>query len=312
MPNTSSAYTKILFEGIKKVSEDRQTYVEQNAMIPKIYTVMTDSTKATEEFFSVGQVPDIQDFTGRFSELEMTPGYSTKVEAKQFGGFVESERTLMDDEQYGVMTLSSIAAGLVDSANRGREDSAVKPINNATSSAFDFISNQEEGVALASNTHKTKKVGVPTTSGFDNLGTSALNKTSAAATRILMRKFKTPLGRRWSSNRRFGLLVPDSLEFKARELVGTPWGLDSGERTENIQAGMYEIIVWERMEDSSTSNWAMVDLDMMKKNMIFIDRIKGETENERDFMTKAIRQSIYDRYALGHIDWRHIFYHNVG
>ena len=310
MPNTSAAYTKILFEGLKKVSEDRQTYMEQESMIDRIYTRIP-SDKATEEFFSVGQVPDVQDFTGRFAELSMTPGYATKIEAKQFGGFVESERTLMDDEQYGVMTLGSIEAGLVDSANRGREDSAVKPVANATSSAFDFITNQEEGVALASNSHTTKKVGVSTTAGFDNLGTSALTKTATAATRILMRKFKTPLGRRYSSNRRWGLLVPDSLEFKAKEINNTPWGLDSGQRNENLQSGIYEVIVWERLEDFSTTNWAMVDLDMMKKNMVFLDRVKSESERERDFMTKAIRQSIYDRYSLGHIDWRHIFFHSV-
>ena len=310
MPNVSSAYTKLLFEGLKKVSVDRQTFVEQSNMIDKIYTRVS-SDKATEEFYSVGQVPDVQDFTGRFSELSMVPGYSTKIEAKQFGGFVETERTLMDDEQYGVMTLGSIEAGLVDAANRGREDSAVKVVANATSSSYDFITNQEEGVALASNSHTTKRVGVSTTTGFDNLGTSALNKTSAAATRILMRKFKNPLGRRYSTNRRWGLLVSDSNEFKAGELNNTPWGLDSGERTVNMQASMYQIIVWERMEDFSVSNWAMVDLDMMKKNMIFLDRIKGETERERDFMTKAIRQSIYDRYSLGFIDWRHIFWHQV-
>lgn len=310
MPNVSIQYTKILFEGLKKVSVDRQTFVEQANMIDKIYTRVS-SDKATEEFYSVGQVPDVQDFTGRFSELSMVPGYSTKIEAKQFGGFVETERTLMDDEQYGVMTLGSIEAGLVDAANRGREDSAVKVVANATSSSYDFITNQEEGVALASNSHTTKRVGVSTTTGFDNLGTSALNKTSAAATRILMRKFKNPLGRRYSTNRRWGLLVSDSNEFKAGELNNTPWGLDSGERTVNMQASMYQIIVWERMEDFSVSNWAMVDLDMMKKNMIFLDRIKGETERERDFMTKAIRQSIYDRYSLGFIDWRHIFWHQV-
>ena len=291
MPNVSSAYTKLLFEGLKKVSVDRQTFVEQSNMIDKIYTRVS-SDKVTEEFYSVGQVPDVQDFTGRFSELSMVPGYSTKIEAKQFGGFVETERTLMDDEQYGVMTLGSIEAGLVDAANRGREDSAVKVVANATSSSYDFITNQEEGVALASNSHTTKTVGVSTTTGFDNLGTSVLNKTSAAATRILMRKFKNPLGRRYSTNRRWGLLVSDSNEFKAGELNNTPWGLDSGERTVNMQASMYQIIVWERMEDFSVSNWAMVDLDMMKKNMIFLDRIKGETERERDFMTKAIRQSI--------------------
>ena len=310
MPNTSLENTKVLFEGLKEVSLDRMKYNERNSMIDKIYRTVP-SSKAVEEFFSQSQVPDITEFTGRFSEVKVTPGYSTKIELAQFGAFLETQRTLMDDDQYSVFTLSELEAGLMDSADRVREDKAVAPINNATSSAFDFISNQEEGVALASNSHTTKVVGVSTASGFDNLGTSALTKTSMAATKILIKKFKTPIGKKWSQSRRWGLLVPTSLEHKALEINNTPWGLDSGQRNENTHAGSLEIIVWDRMEDASTTNWAMVDLDLMKRNMVFLDRVKKETERERDFMTKAIRQSIYDRYALGHVDWRHIFFHST-
>lgn len=313
MPELSAEWVKLLRTDLKEVSNDRQTFQDRVSMIDKIYRTVP-STRAWEEFFSVGQVPDVVAFTGRLSELDMTPGYSTKIEPSQFGGFVEAERTLIDDEQYG--QLRDIAAGLVDAAARVREDNAVAVVNNATSSAFDFISNQEEGVALASNSHTTKKQGVSTTTGFDNLGTSALNPVSVAATRINMKKFKSPIGKRWMGSRRYGLLVPDSLLFKAQELVQTQKGVSdadgfSAEHRKNVQEGMYEIIEWERMEDASSTNWAMVDLDMMKKMMIHINRVKAETEREVDFMTKAVRQSVYDRHAFGFIDWRWIFFHSV-
>ncbi len=311
MPQTSNEFDKLLFEGLFKVFNDRMTYLEQSDMIGQVYNVITNSTKAVEEVTSVGQVSDVQEFTGRMAELDIAPGWSTKFEAKQFGGFLETERTLADDEQYGVFTLSNNEAGLADSSNRGREDNAARPIALADSAAFDFITNQEEGTALASNSHKTKALNVSTSTGFDNLGTSSLSKTATAATRILMRKTKTNLGRRFTSNRRWGLLVPDTQEFKAKEINNTPWGLDSGQRNENLQFGIYEVIVWERLEDFSSNNWAMVDLNMMKMMMMFFDRTKGETERERDFMTKAIRQSVYDRYSLGHNDWRFIFWQNV-
>jgi len=313
MPELSAEWVKLLNNDLKEVANDRQTFLDRMSMVDRIYRRVS-SNRAWEEFFSVGQVPDVQAFTGRLAQLDMTPGYSTKIEPSQFGGFVESERTLIDDEQYG--KLRDISAGLVDAAHRVREDKAVAVVNNATSSAFDFISNQEEGVALASNSHTTKKVGVSTAAGFDNLGTSALNPVSTAATRINMKNFRSPIGKKWMGSRRFALLVPTSQEFKAREIVGTEKGVSdasgfSAEHRKNVQEGLYEVIVWERMEDSSTTSWAMVDLDMMKKCMIFIDRVNAETEREVDFMTKAVRQSVYDRYAFGFIDWRWIFYHSV-
>lgn len=310
---TSAEWIKILQADLKEVSDDRQTFLDRTSMIDKIYRTVP-SNRAWEEFFSVGQVPDITDFTGRLSQLDVTPGYSTKIEASQFGGYVEQQRTLIDDEQYG--KLRDISAGLVDSAYRVREDNGVKVVSNATSSAFDFISNQEEGVALASNSHTTKVVGVSTSTGFDNLGTSAPNPVSVAATRINMKKFKSPIGKPWTGSRRFGILTPPSQLFKFQEIVQTKIGVSdasgfSAEHRKNVQEGLYEIIEWERMEDTSATSWAMVDLEMMKKMMIYISRVKAETEREIDFMTKSVRQSVYERHAFGPIDWRWIFFHSV-
>lgn len=311
MPETSAQWVRLLERDLKEVSDERQKYVDDMSMINRIYRTVP-SSKAWEEFFSVGQVPDIVAFTGRLSMLDVTPGYSTRIEASQYGGYVESERTLIDDEQYG--KLRDLAAGLVDSASRVREDNAARPIANATSVAFDFISNQEEGVALASNSHLTKVPGVSTANGYDNLGSSALNPVSTAATRILMKGFRSPIGRRWNGSRRFGLLVPYSLEFRAQEIVQTQKGVSdasgfSAEHRKNVQEGIYEVIVWDRLEDTSSTAWGMVDLEMMKRNMIYISRVNAETEREVDFMTKAVRQSVYDRHAFGFIDWRHYYHH---
>lgn len=310
---TSAEWSKILQADLKEVSDDRQTFLDRASMIDKIYRTVP-SNRAWEEFFSVGQVPDITAFGGRLSQLDVTPGYSTKIEASQFGGYVETQRTLIDDEQYG--KLRDISAGLVDSAHRVREDNAVSIVANATSSSFDFISNQEEGVALASNSHTTRVVGVSTTTGFDNLGTSAPNPVSTAATRINMKKFKSPIGKPWMGSRRFGILTPPSQLFKFQEINQTKIGVSdasgfSAEHRKNVQEGLYEIIEWERMEDYSATSWAMVDLEMMKKMMIYISRVKAETEREVDFMTKSVRQSVYERHAFGHIDWRWIFFHSV-
>lgn len=304
-------FDKLLFAGLYEVANDAKTYAEREGMIDKIYTRISNSTKKTEEVTSIGQVSNVQEFSGRMTELDIAPGYSTKYEQKEFGGFLETSRMLLDQEQYGVFTLANNMSGLVESDNNVKEDNAVKPIANATSAAYDFISSQEEGVALASNSHKTKATNVSTASGFDNLGTSALNKTAIAATRINMLKFRTNAGRLFRGGRRWGLLVPISLEFKAKEAMQTPWGLDSGQRNENLLMNIAEVIVWNRMEEYSSVNWAMIDLDMMKKMMLFFDQVSAEPEVERVFMTKAVRQSIYSRYSLGPKDWRWGYIHKV-
>lgn len=308
-PLTSPAFIKMLQEDLRQVDEDSKKYNDLHSVKEQIFDIITDSTRAWEEWTSVSALTDIPQFNGRLTTLGITPGYSTKIEPAEYAGKTVASRKLFDDLKYDI--LMDLAAQLKNSAFRVRDKNAVKIFANAISSAFDFMPSQEEGKALASNTHKTKVSGVSTSVGFDNLGTSALNAVSVAATRILLRKFRAPNGERIDMGDNYALLVPDDLFFKASEINKTVLQLDSANNNVNMQKGLYTIINWLRLSDTSTKSWGMLDMSTMKKNFKWIQRADAETNNTIDFDTFALQNSVYERHAGGFIDWRSYFHNNV-
>jgi phage major head subunit gpT-like protein len=303
-PLVSSQFTRLLDARLREVGEG--IYNDLPSMIPELYGMM-DSQSAWEEFFEVGAVPDIPEFNGRMSTLGVAPGYHTKIEHKEYGGMIEIERKLIDDKKYGV--LDNMAGGLMTSAHRVQEKLGVKTFANAFSSAFDFM-DREEGEALCSSSHGTK-AGTSTSSGFDNAGTTALSKTSIAATRILMRQFRNDISERVEVSDNLALIVPDNLADTAHEIVGTPSGYDTAASDKNMQAGRYKVIPYLRLDDYDTNNWFMVDLDKMKKALVWLSRVKPEIEMTADFQTKMAWISIYFRVSSGFKDWRWIYGHAV-
>jgi hypothetical protein len=220
---------------------------------------------------------------------------------------IEIERKLIDDKKYAV--LDNMSGGLMTAAQRTQEKLAVRPFVNAFSSAFDFMVS-EEGEALCSSSHGTKS-GASTTAGFDNAGTTALSKTSMAATRILMKQFRNDIGERIEVGNNLAVITPDNLADLANEIVGTPAGYDTAAMDKNMEFGRTKVIPYLRLDDYDTNNWFMVDLDMMKKALIWINRIKPEVAVTGDFQTLAKWISIYFRVAYGFIDWRWCYGHQV-
>ena len=301
---TQAQFMKLLDQNIREVAE--KTYNDLPTMVPTFYRTL-DSQSAQEEFYSVGSLPDIPEFAGKVQYLNIAPGFHTKIEPKEYAGGLQFERKFIDDKKFNVMT--DRASMLMASAQRTREKLGANTFVNAFSSAFDFQTS-EEGVALCSSAHTTKS-GVSTASGFSNAGSSALSKTAVAATRILMRKFRNDIGERIEVSDNLALVVPDALSDTAMEIVGTDKGLYTAEGTKNMQYGRYQVIPYLRLDDFDATNWYMVDLASMKKNLIWLDRVKTEIDNTVDFETKVLKTSVYFRCAYGFLDWRWIYGHNV-
>ena len=302
-PLTSSQFTKLLDNRLREVSENE--WNELPSMIPTMYRMLS-SDSAIEEFYGIGSLPDIPQFTGKLQYLGIAPGFYTKIEPKEFAGGIQIERKLLDDKKYSVM--DDRAASLANSAQRVREKYGVRPFAYAFSSAYDFMQS-EEGVSLCNSSHSTKS-GTSTTSGFGNAGTTALSKTSVAATRLLMRKFRNDISERIVIEPDT-LIVPDNLADTAYEIVQTDKGLYSAEGTVNVNKGRFKVIVYPRLDDYDTNNWFMSDSRLMKKYMIWIDRIAKEVNNTIDFETFMVKHSIYFRIGNGWTNWRHIYGHNV-
>ena len=192
---------------------------------------------------------------------------------------------------------------------RTQEKYRARPFNYAFSTAFDFMSS-EENLSLCNDSHTTKS-GTSTTYGFDNKGTSALDKTSIAATWLAMRQFRNQDSERMEMSDNYMLIVPDTLGDSAEEIAGTQKSLDTVEGNINPQYGRYKVMRYMRLDDYDTNNWFMVNVDMMKKFLLWIDRISQETDTIIDFETKAVKHSIYSRWGYGFKDWRWVYGHAV-
>ncbi|HUX46394.1 MAG TPA: hypothetical protein VMV58_00140 [Desulfosporosinus sp.] len=303
-PLDSAQFVRLLDERLRSVSENK--YKDLKSMIPTLFNVLpTDS--AWEEFYSVGSLPDIPEFNGKLSYLGLAPGFTTRIEHKEYAAGVQTERKLIDDKKYAV--LDRRAAGLMESAHRTREKKGVRAFSNAFSTAFDYMES-EEGVALCSSSHTTK-AGTVTTSGFDNAGSTALSKTAIAATRLLMRKFRNDISERIDVGDDLALILPDNLADTAYEIVGTPAGYDTAALDKNMDYGRYEVIPYLRLDDYDTNNWFLVWKSQMKKDLIWMDRIAPELKNTVDYETYMIKHAIYFRCSYGFIDWRWVYGHSV-
>uniref|UniRef100_A0A6M3KW95 Putative capsid protein n=1 Tax=viral metagenome TaxID=1070528 RepID=A0A6M3KW95_9ZZZZ len=303
-PLNSAAFRKLLKKDMFEVSEGEYNDLPQQGK--ELYrTVSTD--EATSEFYGVSGLPDIPTFNGKLSYLGRAPGYYTKIEPKEFAAGVITERKFIDDNQWPV--LRDHAKELVKSNVRTQEKYRARPFNYAFSTAFDFMQS-EENVSLCNDAHLTKS-GTSTTYGFDNKGTSALDKTSVATTWLAMRQFRDSMSERIEMSDNYMLIVPDTLGDTAEEIAGTVKGLDMDAGNINPQYGRYKVFRYMRLDDYSTTNWFMCNVDMMKKMLLWIDRISQETDTIVDFETKSVKHSIYSRWGYGWKDWRFLYGHSV-
>lgn len=304
-PLTSAQFVRLLDMRLREVSEGK--YNDLPGMIPRLARVF-DSDSAWEEFYAVGSLPDIPEFNGRLSWLTIAPGYHLRLEFKEFAAGIPIERKFLDDKKYSV--LNDMAGKLGTSAARTKEKWFVRIFAYIDSTAFDFMSQFEEDVALASSSHTTKS-GTSTTNGFDNHGTTALNKANCAAVRLAMRQFRNDISERIEVGDDLSLVVPDALADQAYEIVGTPKGLYTAEGTKNMQYERHQVIPYLRLDDYDSNNWGMVWESQMKEDLMFINRISPEFKSTVDFETYQLNHAGYMRWGCGFKDWRWVYWNVV-
>jgi phage major head subunit gpT-like protein len=306
MPNpmTSSRFVRLFDKRLRKVGEDQ--FKEISPMIDSLYNRMP-SDSAWEEFFEIGALGDIPEFNGKITSLSISPGYYNRIEPKEYAGQIEFERKLLEDKKFAV--LDGRASQLASSAKRTMDKIAVRDFAYAFSASFDFLYS-EEGKPLCSTTHLTKGGYTTTNGGFSNSGTSALSKTSVAATRLAMRRFRNDIGDRIQIEPDT-LLVPDNLYDTAMEIVGSEYDPLSANNTINMQYKRFKVVPYLRLDDYSTANWFMIDSSLMKLFHVWIERVAPQTNNTIDFDTFIWKYSVYFRIAYGFLNWRWIYGMNL-
>jgi phage major head subunit gpT-like protein len=237
----------------------------------------------------------------------LAPGFLTRIETREYALQLIAERKLIDDEQYGV--LEDRASKLMKSAMRTMSKIEIEFLTEAFSSAFS-TQRKEEGVALCSSSHTTKS-GASTTVGFNNVGTAALSKSSLATARLAMRQFRNDIGERMDTGTNFAIVIPSALADTADEIINTAVGYNTAAGDKNVAYQRYKIIEVPLLDDYDSNNWYMVDLNRMKDNLIFWDRISPEPHNTVDWNTFQLLQAIYFRCGWGWKGWRWIYGNQV-
>jgi len=305
-PIARSAFVRLLDDRLSAVADD--TYADLTSMKDMFFKVV-QSDSAWSEYYDVSDLGDITEFNGKIEYLPMYSGYLKVIEPKEYASGVQVQQKFIEDNRYDV--LDNFAAKLMKSAHRTQEKHAVGAFNDAFSATYTYMTTNEEGVALCSNSHTTKTPGVSTTTGFDNLGTTALSKTSLAANRLLMKGFKSSIGERIEIGEDMAIIVPEALRDTAEEITGTDRGLYTTDGTVNTEYKRTKTIVYPRLDDNSSTNWFLSDVGRMKESLLWIDRVGLSHSVTEEWDTYNMLQKVRGRWGYGVIDWRWVFGSNV-
>lgn len=273
------------------------TYKSLPDMLGTVYD-MQSSERDTERMSQVGTFGDFDTFNGQVVSDDLYQGYDVTTTHIEFAKGFSVERKLYDDDLFDIFQKPE---GLATAAQRTRQGHGARIFNFAFSYDQLFYTHTE-GISLCNNSHTTTS-GASTASGFDNLVTTAISGVNLSAMRLQFRGFRDDRANRIDSMPDT-LFVPIDQEDRANEITKTPYGLDTGNRNINVDAGRYEVIPWNYITD--TNNFFMVNKALMKKFLKWYDRIKLEFHNITEFDTFIAKWNAYMRYSIIYGDWRWI------
>ena len=298
VPHDSGAFGDLLDPLFQKIFRDQ--YDQLPDMVGQVYTMEGTNGRETIKWSGVGALGDFVQFNGTVSYDSFAQAYDVTATPLQFTSGVQVTRQLFDDDQWQIM--NQRPRGLAMSANRTRQKHAARYFNNAFSVDTLFYSHSE-GVALVSDSHTTNSPSADTSSGFDNLVTSALSATAVASARIQMVGFVDDRGNKISVMPDT-IWIPNALYEEAFEIVQSRGKVDTAENNANVHNGQYTIKEWNYLSD--TNNWFMTDEGLRKQGAYWTDRVPLEFAYVEDFDTLVAKWRAYMRYASAHVDWRGI------
>jgi len=264
------------------------------------------STRPEERLTSISGLPKAPRFTGSLTYKDPDQGYDVTIThiTNAFG--VQITRHLWDDDQHD--QIQRIFEGFRNSFWETKQDDASDMFNQAfTANPLDTF-NHTENVALCSNSHTTPVSGVSTSSGYDNLSTSALSATALAADRYTMRLSKNFQGIRIDRVPDC-VFVPAELDDEALKITQTRVGLDTAAGDVNVQAGRYQVISSVRLTD--TNNFFTINKDLCKRSLLWYTRDGLETDRMESFDQFNFKGRGWERYGYGWLFWQGIIGHSV-
>lgn len=299
----SENWPDLLEPGIRSISTGEETrFSKKDSMLGEIFN-MGKSGKSYEKFSSASALDDWETFTGTVGYDDTFQGYDTKIEFPEFVKGIKIERKLRDDDLYGIIKQRAEELGY--SLARTREKHGAQIFNEAFTTEPSADSNYvtgNDGCELCASDHP-----FPNGSGNtqSNEGTTALSATAVEATRKLMVAFKGDNEEVINISPDM-LLVPIDLEETAFEIINSKGKINTSDNNVNFHNGKYKLAVWPNFLTDS-NNWFMVDQKLMKKYLLWFDRIAMEVNQDSDSDTLVAKYVGYCRYWRFWINWRFIY-----
>jgi len=272
--------------------------IKAEAMVPLIYR-MEKSSRYQEFTLSISALGDFEDFTasGQISYDDISEGYKKTFTPNEWTKGIRITRSASDDDLYGIFDDLPSQRGIA--AARTREKHGASPLNGAFAGTAG-----PDSLPLCSTLHTSTVSGITVQS---NTGTETLSKTSVSAARVAMAKFYGLNGERIGV-KGDTLIVPIDLEDDCWVIISSKGEPETAENNANVHFGKYKMIRWDEL--TAQKAWFMVDSRLMKKNLLWFDRVKLELNQDTAFNTYEARYSAYMRYSYGWRDYIWIYGNN--
>ncbi len=279
-------------------------------MMERLFGIRS-SAKFEEHYLNVGAFGLVPKFEGSVEYDRADSGYRTDISHHELAKGFQVTRQLVDDEMYGI--IGDFARSLGDSFAITRETDAADKFNNGFTDAATLrlgdSGDGADGVALMSTAHPDSPVRQGSTQS--NEDTLALNLDNWDTVRQRMKAFDDDRGELIASDPGIAL-VPRELERTAFQLFNPRAVFEPGsaEFTSNLFAGgggaqTVTVIVWDFLTDAN--NWFAMDEGLMRRQLVWQDRIPLEFAREGDFDGLKQKFRGYVRYGRGHTGWQFIY-----
>jgi len=286
-------FSSLLAPGLNDVFHT--AYDEMPQMWDQFFNV-EGSDRAYEEDLSWAGFEPFQQY-GELEDIELrdaNEGYTTKYVHRKWGLGYQLSRELVDDNLYSGV-IDQFPAMLARSARATKETVASSVFNLGFSGSY----TGGDGKALFATDHPLAGAG----------GGSATNTfaTTRALSHSALKEAITAMKRTKADDDIFTpivpaiLLVPDDLEFRAREIVGSTQVPYSADNTPNVISNAVQVASWSYLTDSD--NWFLL-APKAQTRLRFFERWAMEQVMKDRVENQSMIHLAFERYSFGWSDWR--------
>lgn len=258
-----------------------------------------NSNRAQEKDQGVGGFGNVPEYTGAIQYDNFDLLYSQSYQHKTYALGMSIEQTLIEDEEYGVMSNRARQMGIA--FDRTREVHAASIFTNAFSSSY----LGGDSKALCATDHPRSPSDATTQS---NKGTSALTHDAVIAAAIAMMQFTDARGNP-ANITPDTILVPVSLMPTAQVIAGSALKSGTANNDTNVNGG-YRVVTSSYLTDAT--DWFLIDSRMAMMYLNWFDRVLPEfVEDPTSSYNLEVKYRGRMRYSFGWDHWMWIYGNQV-